>query len=282
MSIEVTSKVWEICAENGIKGTKLLIMARLADYADENWSCRPSLQTIADQVGAGRSTVTTAIRELEKDGWLARVHRKKPDGKNASNRYFLNKKRIAGLALIKEIEKRKSDGSESDSMVQNLNYNGSEFDGEIVQKLNHLGGSESEPDPSLDPSIDPSIDPIGEKSPKSPFPRKYSKLDFSPLGFSDEHVLVFIQIRESRNAGITQAAINRLKKHLDQTREAGYTNDQIIDVWVDKGWKGFELDWMRNATKNKQIQPQRDYRQIAHGEFTGAPEGWDDGSKYNK
>lgn len=68
MSVKLSAYVWDGCASAGIKGTKLLILARLADFSSDEGISWPSVDTIARQIGAGRSTVITAVGELERDG----------------------------------------------------------------------------------------------------------------------------------------------------------------------------------------------------------------------
>ncbi|PQX58072.1 GntR family transcriptional regulator, partial [Cronobacter sakazakii] len=76
MSVKLSAYVWDGCASAGIKGTKLLILARLADFSSDEGISWPSVDTIARQIGAGRSTVITAVGELERDGWLTRKERR--------------------------------------------------------------------------------------------------------------------------------------------------------------------------------------------------------------
>ncbi|MGY6348313.1 helix-turn-helix domain-containing protein, partial [Escherichia coli] len=52
------------------------IMARLADFSNDEGVCWPSIETIARQIGAGMSTVRTAIARLEAEGWLTRKARR--------------------------------------------------------------------------------------------------------------------------------------------------------------------------------------------------------------
>jgi hypothetical protein len=76
---------------------------------------------------------------------------------------------------------------------------------------------------------------------------KKENLDFSPLGFTDEQVEEFKRLRKHTKAMITQRVINTTGKQLDLSRQAGYSNDQILDVWVSKGWRSYEHQWFLNA-----------------------------------
>ncbi|WP_395306647.1 helix-turn-helix domain-containing protein [Enterobacter sichuanensis] len=101
MSSKILGNVWDACAAHDIKGAKLVIMARLADYANDDGVCYPSVVTICRQLGLGESTVRTAIAELESAGWLRRESRRKGN-RNTSNLYYLNADRLEALARIEK------------------------------------------------------------------------------------------------------------------------------------------------------------------------------------
>ncbi len=60
MSTKLTGYVWDGCAASGMKLSSVAIMARLADFSNDEGVCWPSIETIARQIGAGMSTVRTA------------------------------------------------------------------------------------------------------------------------------------------------------------------------------------------------------------------------------
>ncbi|EGI4555203.1 GntR family transcriptional regulator [Escherichia coli] len=76
MSTKLTGYVWDGCAASGMKLSSVAIMARLADFSNDEGVCWPSIETIARQIGAGMSTVRTAIARLEAEGWLTRKARR--------------------------------------------------------------------------------------------------------------------------------------------------------------------------------------------------------------
>lgn len=80
MSTKLTGYVWDGCAASGMKLSSVAIMARLADFSNDEGVCWPSIETIARQIGAGMSTVRTAIARLEAEGWLTRKARRQGDG----------------------------------------------------------------------------------------------------------------------------------------------------------------------------------------------------------
>ena len=116
MSVKLSAYVWDGCAAAGMKITSVAIMARLADFSSDEGLCWPSIATIARQIGAGPSTVRTAIRKLESDGWLTTTPRRKGN-RNTSNMYQLDVKKLRESAAfhMSESDTSKSDASNSDA-----------------------------------------------------------------------------------------------------------------------------------------------------------------------
>ncbi|MBA8516003.1 conserved phage C-terminal domain-containing protein [Escherichia coli] len=149
MSTKLTGYVWDACAASGMKLSSVAIMARLADFSSDEGVSWPSIATIARQIGAGESTVRTAISQLEKDGWLTRQQRRKGN-RNASNVYQLNvaKLQAAAFSHLSDSDASKSDASKTDASKSEASKN------------DEKGGfhpSESEGDPSVNTTTDPSV-----------------------------------------------------------------------------------------------------------------------------
>jgi uncharacterized phage protein (TIGR02220 family) len=148
MSTKLTAYVWDGCAAAGMKLSMVAIMARLADFSSDEGLCWPSVGTIARQIGAGESTVRTALAKLEKDGWITRQQRRKGN-RNASNMYQLNVAQLRAAANYHPPESvtSKSDASKTDT---------SKFDGSESDKKGAFDPSESGGDPSVNSTPDPS------------------------------------------------------------------------------------------------------------------------------
>lgn len=43
MSVKLSAWIWDGCAANGVGGTRLLVMARLADFSSDEGICWPSI-----------------------------------------------------------------------------------------------------------------------------------------------------------------------------------------------------------------------------------------------
>ena len=133
MSTKLTGYVWDACAASGMKLSSVAIMARLADFSNDEGVCWPSIETIARQLGAGVSTVRTAIAKLEADGWLSRKARRQGN-RNASNVYQLNvaKLQAAAFSHLSDSDPSKSDPSkfEASKSGQNSGFHPSESGGD--------------------------------------------------------------------------------------------------------------------------------------------------------
>ncbi|WJQ36362.1 helix-turn-helix domain-containing protein, partial [Klebsiella pneumoniae] len=153
MSTKLTGYVWDACASSGMKLSSVAIMARLADFSNDEGVCWPSIATISRQIGAGESTVRTAITALEKEGWLTRTQRRNGN-RNASNVYQLNVSKLqkAAFSHLSVSDTSKSDASKSDASK----IDPSKFDASESIKKTGFDPSESGGDPSVKSTTDPS------------------------------------------------------------------------------------------------------------------------------
>jgi hypothetical protein len=81
MSVRVMGYVWDFSEAHGL--TRLVMLA-LADHADHEGECWPSVETIARKCRVGRRTVQRALDEAERAGELVRVS---GGGRGQPNRY---------------------------------------------------------------------------------------------------------------------------------------------------------------------------------------------------
>lgn len=73
------------------------ILVLLANKADEDFSCYPSIRTLMAESGAGRSTVLRALSYLETRGFMTRRPQFHDSGARRSTRYYLNHPRTQHL-----------------------------------------------------------------------------------------------------------------------------------------------------------------------------------------
>ena len=86
MSVRASNWAWGLQCVSGT--TKLVLMA-LADCANHEGACWPSNDTISEKAVASATTVRRAIKQLEQLGLIVRLERKRADGSQTSNVYYL-------------------------------------------------------------------------------------------------------------------------------------------------------------------------------------------------
>lgn len=80
---------WAMDSNVGSSAAKFLLIL-LANKADENFSCHPSIRTLMAESNAGRSTVLLALRDLETRGFISRHTQFHDSGARRSTGYYLN------------------------------------------------------------------------------------------------------------------------------------------------------------------------------------------------
>lgn len=171
MSSKLHGLVWEGCAHAGLDLSRVAVMARLADYSNDEGLSWPAIETIKRQIGVrSKNTVSAAINELEQGGWLVKKERKS-GGRNLSNLYQINVEKVeAAAAAAREAYKPKKRGARNNppninpptvdpSINDGLTVDPSNFDpptveGSTIDKNSPVKGSTIDPDPSV--NTDPS------------------------------------------------------------------------------------------------------------------------------
>ncbi|UCQ23090.1 helix-turn-helix domain-containing protein [Edwardsiella piscicida] len=178
MSSKLHGLVWEGCAHAGLILSRVAVMARLADYSNDEGLSWPAVETIQRQIGArSKTTVSAAIDELARDGWLTKTARKS-GGRDLSNVYQINVDKLeeaaAAARMANKSKKRGGrvtppiiDPSNIDPpTVEGLTVDPPNIDPPIVEgstigKNTPVKGSMVDPDPSVktDPSVNRSSCP---------------------------------------------------------------------------------------------------------------------------
>ncbi|WP_406875199.1 helix-turn-helix domain-containing protein [Citrobacter freundii] len=257
MSSKLQGYVWDACAVSGVKGTRLMVMVRLADYSSDDGKSYPGIKTIARQLGAGESTIRTAIAELESEKWLRRENRRNGN-RNTSNMYFLNVEKLEEIALRERsairLERRKNNYFDpSDSDVSDSDQ--SDFDASEMSGSSALDPSDSGKNNHFDPSDSGGHDPQGLKhdpqvkdhEPQEVRAKRQKKSSFDPAGLKPENVsseiwLDWIKFRREKPQPLTETTCAYQAKQL-----AGHQNaDEVIRRSIAGGWQGLFPDRVPN------------------------------------
>ncbi|EKQ0848161.1 helix-turn-helix domain-containing protein [Salmonella enterica] len=249
MSSKLQGYVWDACAVSGVKGTRLMVMVRLADYSSDDGKSYPGIKTIARQLGAGESTIRTAIAELESEKWLRRENRRNGN-RNTSNMYFLNVEKLEEIALreraairLERCKNNRFDPSDSDAS----GFDQSDFDASEMSASSALDPSDSGKNNRFDPSDSGGHDPqdlkhdpqVKDHEPQEARAKRQKKTSFDPAGLKPENVsaeiwLDWIKFRREKRQPLTETTCAYQAKQL-----AGHQNaDEVIRRSIAGGWQG--------------------------------------------
>lgn len=279
MSTKLTSYVWDGCASSGMKLSSVAIMARLADFSSDEGVCWPSIATIARQIGAGESTVRTAISALEKEGWLTRKSRRQGN-RNASNVYTLNvqKLRAAAFAHLPDSDTSNPDASKSDPSKSDASESDpSKFEASEFSKKGGFDPSESGGDPSVNTTTDPS-----DKKPLCPVAAQpddevVEEPDPEVL-ITDQAILVLNHLNTVAGSRF-QKSKTSLENIRARLREGHTVEDMILMVdYKHVHWEGTtQYDYMQPTTLFRPTKFEGYLHSAARWNAKGRParEAWD-------
>ncbi|WP_168416196.1 conserved phage C-terminal domain-containing protein [Erwinia amylovora] len=254
MSSKLHGLVWEGCGPSGMTLSRIAVLARLADYSNDDGYSWPAVDTIREQVGAkSKTTIRAALRELESAGWLS-VKERRSGGRNISNAYQLDVEKLEQAAEAARKKKRqvsitdpskinppkidppKIDPSNSDPSI----FDGSNNDTSGGQNL--VGeGSTIDPDPLIDPKTDPSdkkhfCQPPAETDPE------VAITDFA------KQVLTHLNLITGSRYQVCKSSLENLRARLGE----GFTVDELILTadYLNAKWSGdLEMaEYLRPAT----------------------------------
>ncbi|ORA10945.1 helix-turn-helix domain-containing protein [Mycobacterium arosiense] len=148
------------------------ILHLLANKADENFSCYPSISTLMAESSAGRSTVLRALKKLEVDGLITRNRQFHDSGAQRATRYYLNHPLAPHLAQSPRLHA--GPPSTDPAWAQSQRRTGG------VSYRDHTGVSEGNP---LNPPSEPPTEPRGDAaSVLHALPWKLTSRDAKDLG----------------------------------------------------------------------------------------------------
>lgn len=88
-----------------------------------------------------------------------------------------------------------------------------------------------------------------EKTSKKPAPRSASlpASDLVVLGVDEKVAIAFLAIRKAKRAPLTEIALDGIKR---EAEAVGWTLDQTLRKCVERGWQGFEADWITKTSSS--------------------------------
>jgi Helix-turn-helix domain len=99
---------WATDSDVGSSAAKFILIL-LANKADENYSCYPSIRTLMAESNASRSTVLRALKNLETRGFISRRPQFHDSAARRSTRYYLNHPLAPQLSPSPDLEPPRPD-----------------------------------------------------------------------------------------------------------------------------------------------------------------------------
>ena len=150
MSIKLMSLVWD-CKK--FDGSKLNLLLALADFANDDGYCWPSIPVIADKIRKTERQTTRLLQQLESAGFISVIE--SGNGRGVKSIYRLE---TAIITKIKDDIQGKLTKIKDDIQGKKDDIQGKKDD---IQRAKRVTSSATTLyiDPSSDPSLDPSLDP---------------------------------------------------------------------------------------------------------------------------
>lgn len=187
-------------------GRKFVAMA-LADYADEEWSCYPSVAQLATYTAQGEKTVRDHLDALEEDGVIKRDRQRRDDGTLGRYRFVIQ--------------------------WRNLPVDNGEQSQRRISPVANFARGEKQPKPAADfATLNPQEEPsLGKQSPREELLRVLDTV----------HANAVIDHRQRIRKPLTAYAATLLAKQLSAWRDA----NEAADLMIANGWQGFRPEWVR-------------------------------------
>lgn len=214
MSVRVMSLVWECGPDDA---AMRLVLLALADIADDDGKCWPSMVRIAQRGCMSERNARRIVRKLEDDGWL---RTEQHPGRNKTNTYWLTKPDKALSART----------DCPPGQVERQNRTNDAF----------------KPDMAMSAKPSRTINEPSEVKKDADEVRCLIEAWASP-----EATTSFIAYRrKAKGKALTVTAAKRLATHLRTIFDRGGDTDDALGMAEERGWQTVEADWYFNAKGN--------------------------------
>lgn len=198
-------------AEIRPSGRKFVLMA-LADYADEAWSCFPSVDQLAAYTSQGEKTVRDHLDALDEAGIISRDRHRREDGTLGRYRFVINRRNLP-------VADQRRDSPEA-----------------------KFARGEKHPKPPADfaahnPQENPQESSLRSDK-RTPRQELETVLDAERAGDVIEH-------RQRLRKPLTAKAAKLLAKQLAQCPDPNVA----ADLMIERGWLAVKPDWVANADR---------------------------------
>lgn len=234
----------------------------------------PKRETLSALTGLHTSKISRATTELEGLGWVTKVG---AGGRSKSCSYRVHvpehitsqydvvvdergdiktPKTVAELDTDSATETvAESETVSKSETVAELNVNGSRIGHQTVAESDRgIEQTMNRPEQTIKKAA-----PAKQDDPADPV---ITKRDLQTEGVGEQVAIEFLALRRRKRAKLTPIALDGLRREADK---AGITLDAALRKCIERGWQGFEADWVTGGKTNTGVSKhgnfgQQDYR----------------------
>ena len=149
-------------------------------------------------------------------------------------------------------------------------------DSQVTTTCQPLDNHENNPCPQVDAPEESRVEKSRDRAETDNAP---SSLDYSKMLMSVNEIEEVKRIKQ-KNSGskklseITQRMINGLSKEFKLARDKGFTNDDILTEWENRGWKSFKAEWVKESSTNDNNSEFEGFSQITQKNIKNLQGDW--------
>ena len=235
MSVEAIT--WALAQKLDRSSSKFVLVA-MANYANADMTCWPSIKSLSDATCQDRKTVLENIKRLKELGLITALEESK--GKtNQVPVYALN---TQATSAKEQAQKR---NSTENGTVPKTEANSPVFPAE-QSRFSVETGPKTGHGTVMEPSIEPSV--------KQKARARKPEVEQSALveaGFTPEAAADFIEHKRTVKAPLTPRA---WADHLAESAKAGWTPQAAAEKVMARGWKGFDAKYGAGEQRSKSAE----------------------------
>ena len=197
----------------GMSPAQKAVLISLADQANDDGYCWPSVKTISTRTCLSERAVQGAIR------WLQEVRLLGSSKRSGTSTVY----QLTPAAYAPPQEMHPADAAPRGA-----------GNAPPPPQMLHPTPADAAPKPSMNHQLNHQ-EPITPRAKKSPGVVK-------PDGVTDQTWADWLQLRKSHKATVTQTAVDGIAR---EAAKAGYTLEAALQVCCTNGWRGFRAEWVQ-------------------------------------
>lgn len=235
-----------------LPAVRKLVLVAICDSANDQGECYPSIAALVEKCSLSPRGVQLALTDLEDAGYLRRAFR---DGRST----------VYHVAPLEAWPTPAPDAPPHDVHPAS----GAPLPRTPCTPPPHG----VHPTPAPRAPITVTEPPMNPKEPKEGAPKPLTLKDLTAEGVGADVAAEFLAHRKRKRAPLTPLAWQGIKREVEK---AGWTLDAALRKCVERGWQGFDADWVQpragQASQNKQADLET-ANFAAAAEFAGASHG---------